>query len=174
MPCRYDPDHRESLLSERTSQRAAQTLKNLRLSCNVAGNAVLQAGDASRAALRCDARCAVMHAPIIGPLHMPVRTHTRIHTTLNCRTPLARQVTSEDVDETLVELTRRKQGMPSWGPLDPEEKWEVVEPHLSQVRAGVCGVLIGSKCGCDGACGCAICARRQPSRSLVARAIPCR
>ena len=43
--CRYDPDHRESLLNPRTSKRAKQLLDNLRKSCNVAGNCTLQVLD---------------------------------------------------------------------------------------------------------------------------------
>ena len=42
-PQRYDWDHKESLLSEANARRAAQTFRNLRLSCNVAGNCELQA-----------------------------------------------------------------------------------------------------------------------------------
>lgn len=38
----FDPNHRESLLSERNHARAGQTAYNLRLSCNVAGNCALQ------------------------------------------------------------------------------------------------------------------------------------
>lgn len=40
--CRYDPDHKESLLCESNTKRAQQTFNNLRLSCNVAGNCELQ------------------------------------------------------------------------------------------------------------------------------------
>ena len=39
---RYDPDHKESLLCEANTRRSTQTLRNLRLSCNVAGNCELQ------------------------------------------------------------------------------------------------------------------------------------
>ena len=40
----YDESHRESLLNAANAKRAHQTLNNLRMSCNVAGNCVLQAG----------------------------------------------------------------------------------------------------------------------------------
>lgn len=51
--CRYDPDHRESLLNpgKETTRRARQTLGNLRQGANVAGNVLLQArreGEAPR------------------------------------------------------------------------------------------------------------------------------
>lgn len=38
----YDDSHRESLLNSTNAKRAQQTLNNLRMSCNVAGNCVLQ------------------------------------------------------------------------------------------------------------------------------------
>lgn len=40
----YDESHRESLLNAANGKRATQTLNNLRMSCNVAGNCVLQVG----------------------------------------------------------------------------------------------------------------------------------
>lgn len=41
----YDESHRESLLNAGNTKRAQQTLNNLRMSCNVAGNCVLQVGE---------------------------------------------------------------------------------------------------------------------------------
>jgi hypothetical protein len=40
---RYDPDNKESLLNPANNHRAAQTMNNMRKSCNVAGNCQLQA-----------------------------------------------------------------------------------------------------------------------------------
>ncbi len=49
---RYDPDHKESLLCEANARRAQQTFRNLRLSCNVAGNCELQASQSLCLCLR--------------------------------------------------------------------------------------------------------------------------
>ena len=56
----YDDSHRESLLNAANWKRAQQTLNNLRMSCNVAGNCVLQVSAGARVAF------AVFIAPMSG------------------------------------------------------------------------------------------------------------
>lgn len=43
--CRYDPDHKESLLAPSQSQKSASVISNIALACNVAGNCDLQVSD---------------------------------------------------------------------------------------------------------------------------------